>query len=105
MVIEIRLGQQPLEAVKLRMDCLWPCSGELDVTQQLVGLETAAWHRLAIPLACFEAAGTDMSAVDVPFLMSTSGAFSVDLAEVTLVAKVSEAITLSCPLKEVASLN
>ncbi len=42
-------------------------------------------------LACFEAAGTDMSAVDVPFLMSTSGALTVDLAEVTLVAKVADA--------------
>ena len=105
MVFEIRLGQQPIEPVKLRMDCLWPCSGELDVTQQFEDLELAAWHRLAIPLACFEAAGTDMSAVDVPFLISTSGAFSVDLAEVTLVEKISEASLLSCPTKEVASLN
>ena len=45
-----------------------------------------------------------MSAVDVPFLMSTSGALTIDLAEVTLVEKNADAKLLSCSTPEVASL-
>ena len=103
-VMDIRLIQRPVDLVKMRMDCTWPCSGELDVTQQLQGLDIGVWHRLAIPLACFEAAGTNMGAVDVPFLMSTRGVFTIDLAEVTLVEKNSDAKMLNCPTQDVASL-
>jgi beta-glucosidase len=104
LVMDVRLIDQPVDQVKMRMDCTWPCSGELDVTQHLQTLETNMWHRLAIPLACFEAAGTNMSAVDVPFLMSTKGAFTIDVAEVTLVEENSDAKLLSCATPEVASL-
>ena len=104
LVMDVRLIDQPVDQVKMRMDCTWPCSGELDVTQHLQSLETNMWHRLAIPLACFEAAGTNMSAVDVPFLMSTKGAFTIDVAEVTLVEENSDAKLLSCATPEVASL-
>lgn len=103
-VMDIRLIQRPVDLVKIRMDCTWPCSGELDVTQHLQGLDIGVWHRLAIPLACFEAAGTNMGAVDVPFLMSTRGVFTIDLAEVTLVEKNSDAQMLNCPTQDVASL-
>ena len=103
-VMDIRLIQRPVDLVKMRMDCTWPCSGELDVTQHLQGLDIGVWHRLAIPLACFEAAGTNMGAVDVPFLMSTRGVFTIDLAEVTLVEKNSDAKMLNCPTQDVASL-
>jgi beta-glucosidase len=103
-VMDIRLIQRPVDLVKMRMDCTWPCSGELDVTQHLQGLDIGVWHRLAIPLACFEAAGTNMGAVDVPFLMSTRGVFTIDLAEVTLVEKNSDAQMLNCPTQDVASL-
>jgi beta-glucosidase len=104
-VMDIRLIQKPADQVKMRMDCTWPCNGELDITQHLRSLETEVWHRLAISLACFEAAGTNMGAVDVPFLISTPGVFTMDLAEVTLVEEVSGANLLNCPTQEVASLK
>ena len=104
-VMDIRLIQKPVDQVKMRMDCTWPCNGELDVTQQLRSLDTEVWHRLAIPLACFELAGTNMGAVDVPFLISTPGVFTMDLAEVTLVEEVSDANLLNCPTQKVASLK
>jgi beta-glucosidase len=104
-VMDIRLIQKPVEQVKMRMDCTWPCNGELDITQHLRSLETDVWHRLAISLACFEAVGTNMGAVDVPFLISTPGVFTMDLAEVTLVEEVSGANLLNCPTQEVASLK
>lgn len=104
LVMDIRMIKKPAERVKMRIDCTWPCHGELDVTEHLQRLDVGVWHRLAIPLACFEAAGTNMSAVDVPFLMSTSGALTIDLAEVTLVEKNADAKLLSCSTPEVASL-
>ena len=104
LVMDIRMIQKPAERIKMRIDCTWPCHGELDVTEHLQRLDVGVWHRLAIPLACFEAAGTNMSAVDVPFLMSTSGALTIDLAEVTLVEKNADAKLLSCSTPEVASL-
>ena len=103
-VMEVRLGQAPGSAVTLRMDCTWPCSGAIDVTDQIKQLELDTWHRLAVPLACFEAAGTNLGSVDVPFLVSTAGLFSVDLAEVTIAEAAGNAQVMRCPAENLAGI-
>ncbi len=45
------------------------------------------WRRLRIPLACWTTAGADLRDVEVPFAVSTTGAFGLTLAEVRLASK------------------
>ena len=102
LVMELRLGEIPDGEVTLRMDCTWPCSGAIDVTEPLNGLEVNEWHRLAVSLDCFKAAGTNLGRVDVPFLVSTSGRFSMDLAEVTISEVADDALVMRCPRSDTA---
>ena len=104
MLMEVRLGTSPGEAVTLRMDCSWPCSGAIDVTGELQALELDAWHRLAVPLDCFADAGTNLAAVDVPFLVSTTGQLLLDLAEVTIAEVAHDAQVMACPGEELAGI-
>ena len=102
LLMELRLGEIPEGEVTLRMDCTWPCSGAIDVTEPLNGLEVNEWHRLAVSLDCFKAAGTNLGRVDVPFLVSTSGRFSMDLAEVTISEVADDALVMRCPRSDTA---
>ena len=80
------------------------CSGAIDVTGELQALELDAWHRLAMPLDCFADAGTNLAAVDVPFLVSTTGQLLLDLAEVTIAEVAHDAQVMACPGEELAGI-
>ena len=104
-LLEMRINEMPDARVAIRMDCVWPCTGELDVTEQLSQMPTAAWQRLAIPLDCFAAAGTDLNAVDVPFLISTAGALELDLAEVTITEDSGDAQSIPCSAESLVGVD
>lgn len=104
LAMALRLGEIPKGEVTLRMDCTWPCSGAIDVTEPLNRLEVNEWHRLAVSLDCFKAAGTNLGRVDVPFLVSTSGQFSMDLAEVTISEVAGDALVMRCPRSDTAEI-
>ena len=104
-LLEMRINEVPDAPVSMRMDCVWPCSGELDVTKQLSQMPIAAWQRVAIPLDCFAAAGTDLNAVDVPFLISTAGSMELDLAEVTITGESGDAQRVACPLESMVGVD
>lgn len=94
---ELRLRTPPTHAVELRMDCDWPCSGALDFGSLLETLESDQWLTVAVPLSCFVEAGTQTERVDTPFLLSTTGALEIDLAEVVLAESVESDVRASCP--------
>ena len=96
LVMEMRVSEQPTAPVSLRMDCGYPCSGEMDISPMLAGLLPNVWKRVAYPLACFENAGTDMSAVDVPFLLVTAGNLGFDLAEISINDEFDDAELQAC---------
>ena len=68
----------------------------LDVTSLLKNSRPGSWRNLSIPLSCFAAAGADLSSVEVPFAMATSGRFSLTLAEVSLAPKTAKSVS-KCP--------
>src|SRR5690606_16064420 len=69
LTFDARVDQAPAGAVKLRVDCVYPCIGEVDVTSELAARADGNWHTLKLPLQCFAAAGTDFSNINTPFLM------------------------------------
>lgn len=94
--IEMRLLKKPTDQVSLRMDCSWPCSGEIDITRILERVELDRWHKLAFPMKCFAQLGVDSSKVNTPFLLATRGGMALDISEVALVEDPDESSVMSC---------
>lgn len=71
-------------AVHTRVDCGYPCMGELDATALFQDplLADGEVHTFKIPLSCFQSAGADLTKVNTPFLLATDQAFGLTFADV-----------------------
>ncbi len=83
--VVMNMVKSPEGKVKLRMDCQWPCRGELDVTKLFKRLPETQWVRLSFPLACFEKAGTDLTKVNSPFVLVANDVMSLVVLDVAVV--------------------
>jgi beta-glucosidase len=59
----------------------------LDVTRIFKNAPMGEWQTLSIPLACYAAAGADLTRVTAPFAVETSGRFALTISEVSLAQK------------------
>lgn len=68
----------------VRIDCAYPCRGELDATALFKGAAVVDGnaHTFQIPLECFHAAGADFTRVNTPFLLATDQPFELTFANV-----------------------
>jgi beta-glucosidase len=82
LAFDLVVNQAPQGTVKLRIDCGYPCIGELDATTVLKALPANTKTTLRVPLACFFAKGADFSAIDVPFLVYTDRPFVATFADI-----------------------
>lgn len=82
LVFDTIVGRAPAGTVKMRVDCKYPCIGELDGTRLFTGLPLNTKRTVKIPLACFAAKGTDFTLVDTPFLVYTEKAFTASFANI-----------------------
>jgi beta-glucosidase len=79
---DVVVGQQPQGNVKIRVDCGYPCIGELDMTAVLKDLPLNTRSTIKIPLDCFAAKGTDFTLVDTPFLVYTDKPMVATFADI-----------------------
>jgi beta-glucosidase len=91
LLIDYRLDAKPTGPVTLAVG-----SGKLDVTPVLNASPVGEWKSLKVPLKCFQAAGTDVTKVTEPFVLSTPGALIVSLQSVKLSTDPAGA---TCPAK------
>ncbi len=56
----------------------------LDLTRTLRAAPTGTWQTLSFPLSCLSAAGANLSAVDSPVVVATSGHFGLTISDVSL---------------------
>jgi len=97
LAFDIAVHQAPASNVVVRVDCVYPCRGEADVTALLKGLPLDTKKTVKIPLQCFAEAGADFAAIDTPFLLKTAGAFQATVARVRwVVGAAADADTLAC---------
>ena len=82
LVFDIKVTEQPLDKVELRIDCGYPCASGVDIGGRLRG-ENLNWRELSVPLACFEA--TDFSKVSSAFLIQTEGPMVMSIGNVRFV--------------------
>jgi beta-glucosidase len=82
LVFDARVSTPPSGTVKARVDCVYPCGGEIDVTQALKALPANTWSEVAIPLQCFSQKGTDFATVNTPMLLFTEGSLELSVANI-----------------------
>lgn len=82
LVFDTIVHQAPAGQVKVRVDCAYPCIGELDGTTLFGGLSLETKHSVKIPLSCFAAKGTDFTLINTPFLVFTDKAFTASFANI-----------------------
>ena len=99
--LRYRVDLAPAGSVALGVRCTLPLCGTtrgalLDVTKAFTEAKVGAWNTLVVPVSCLKATGADLSSVEVPLALETSGRFGVTIAQARLVAPVPGA-QVSCP--------
>ena len=77
--LRYRVDAEPSGRVSLAMG-----QGILDISGILREAPVGDWRMLRIRLSCFRTAGTDVSVVDTPFVMTTEAAITVSVSEIQL---------------------
>ena len=81
---DYRVEEAPTAAVTLGMGCGASCAGIVPITDALRAAPRGQWRHLDIPLACFAAAGENMSRVLTPFALQTAGKLTLGITGIRL---------------------
>jgi beta-glucosidase len=88
-MIELRVDEAPAGPIALSVG-----SGDVDIGENLRAARGAGWTRLAVRLSCFARAGADMSAVQTPLSLESSGRLVLGVTAVRLAPGEGQAV---CP--------
>lgn len=97
LVIDAQVVEPPSSLVSLRMDCTYPCNGEVDLTKLLQDGSLLQWQVVAIPLSCFADRGADLSKLSSPAVLFTEGSMTVRISEVSLRTDIPAGAIEFCP--------
>ncbi|MGB1157803.1 MAG: glycoside hydrolase family 3 N-terminal domain-containing protein [Porticoccaceae bacterium] len=90
------VDKHPKGRVTMRMDCVWPCRGELNFTRIFRAQPEGKLIKLGVGLDCFRKAGVDLRKVSSPLVIATADEFSVTYRDVRIVSDASSKHTLNC---------
>lgn len=84
LVATVRLNSPAPAEVPVEIGCGAECSGAVDIGPALAQVPAGQWVRLAIPLACFGRAGTDLSRVTEMFRVSSTTPLDLSVSRIAL---------------------
>ncbi|MGY5449612.1 glycoside hydrolase family 3 N-terminal domain-containing protein [Agarivorans sp. MS3-6] len=87
---DIQLLSEAPASMRLRADCEYPCTAELDISGALPAVRTegdAEWDTVKIPLSCLVAEGMEFSFVDKVFLLQSAAPVTVNLGNIRYVPR------------------
>ena len=96
MRFDYRVDEHPSSWVEVKVDCGFPCSGKIDISDRLKKDTLGEWKSLSIDLACFDEAGTNFVEVSSPWVLMTDGSLSMAFANVEYVPGMAEEADISC---------
>ena len=84
LAFDAKVNTPPAGIVTARIDCAYPCRGELNATALFKDptLGDGNVHTFKIPLECFHGVGADFTKVNTPFLLTTDQPFELTFANV-----------------------
>jgi beta-glucosidase len=97
LVVDAQVVAPPSSTVLLRMDCEYPCSGQIDITQVLQSVASGDWQRMAFPLSCFVDRGAQLDRLSSPAVIFTEGTLTMRVSEVALRAQLPSGAKELCP--------
>jgi beta-glucosidase len=97
LVIDAQVVESPSATVLLRMDCEYPCTGQIDITEILRSASKQDWQRMAFPLSCFVDRGAQLDRLSSPAVIFTEGAMKLRISEVALRAQLPSDAKEMCP--------
>ena len=81
---DYRVDQAPSAPVTVAMGCGASCGGIVPITAALRAAPRGHWRHLDLSLACFAAAGENMSRVSTPFALRTAGQLTLGITNIRL---------------------
>ena len=103
LAFDIKVITPPTQPVTVRMDCNYPCLGQVDATSAVTALPVGAWSTLSVSIDCLAERGAELGAINRPFLLSTSGRFDVAIANIRWEPKKPGNITCTSPVVPLAA--
>ena len=97
LVVDAQVVEPPSSTVLLRMDCEYPCSGQIDITEVLQAASPDTWTRMAFPLSCFVDRGAELNRLSSPAVIFTEGSLTMRVSEVALRAQLPTGAKELCP--------
>jgi beta-glucosidase len=84
LLIRLRRDADAPQDLKLGVSCGAGCSGSLDFASTLADVPAGKWTTVGVPLKCFVKAGADVSKVNEPLAIQSSGKLDLSLSQVKL---------------------
>jgi beta-glucosidase len=91
--LTVRVDRAPTAAMRLAAGCGAGCEGGVDVSSLLRGPAPAP-RTLKVKLSCLRSAGADLSRVDQPVVLSTSGSAALTILDMRIAPNTGDAV---CP--------
>ncbi|MFK7828846.1 MAG: glycoside hydrolase family 3 N-terminal domain-containing protein [Congregibacter sp.] len=102
LAVHMRVDAMPTRPVLARVDCVYPCSGEVDVTDTIIAHASDVrragdeWFDLLIPVSCFARSGTHLESVSAPLVLLSDGDFSMSVSDIRFRSRRSDDTIYDC---------
>ena len=96
LMMTLAVDKYPEGAVTLRMDCDWPCRGELDITSLLRTKPQGEMVKLGIGLECFARAGVNLSKVNSAMVLMTAEPLVITFRDVRVIGDAPSPYVVKC---------
>jgi len=92
--LHYRLDEQPTAPVMLTVGCGEGCGASVDISSLMGPAGSGEWRTAKVKLSCFAAAGADMSKVERPVEIATSGRLALTFTDLKLDSNTGDGV---CP--------
>ena len=84
--LSYKVNEKPSGQVTMTIECETQCNKEFSVTKQLNSAPTGEWQYASIELACLADNESGLSDVTAPFVITSTGALDISVADIKIVA-------------------
>lgn len=96
LMMTFKVDKHPEGVVTQRMDCGWPCSGSIDMTDFFSSVPEGQWSNVGISLSCFAKIGVELKKVTSPLVLVSQEAFTLTINDARVVPNAPENSLINC---------
>jgi len=96
LMMTFKVDKYPEGTVTQRMDCGWPCSGSIEMTDFFNSVPEGQWSTVGISLDCFSKVGVDLKKVTSPLVLVSKDPFGITFNDVRVVPNAPEKSLIKC---------